>query len=84
MVKFIHFMVIQMVATKVFQKHDVAYDESDLIGAWLELIIQYHYWKKPEHSGSEEHLTKRGPENSVGIISQHVANLLFGRRSYKS
>lgn len=42
MVKFIRFMrlfeivmVIQMVAAKVFQKHDVAHDESDLIGAWL-------------------------------------------------
>lgn len=48
-------MVIQMVATKVFRKHDVAHDESDLIGAWFKLIIQYHHWKKPEHSGTEEH-----------------------------
>ncbi len=68
-------MVIQMVATKVFQKHDVAHDESDLIGAWPKLLIQYHHWRKPEHSGKE---TERGPGISVVIISQHVANLLFG------
>lgn len=47
-----------MVATKVFQKRDVTHDESDLIGTWLELILQYHHWKKPEHSGTEEHKTK--------------------------
>ena len=65
MVRFIHFrrllevvMVIQVVAAKVLQKHDVAHDESDLIGAWLKLIIQYHRWKKPEQSGTEEHLTR--------------------------
>lgn len=58
---FIHFMrllsivmVIQMVAAKVFQKHDVAHYESDLIGSWLKLIIQYHHWRKPEHSGTDE------------------------------
>lgn len=45
-----------MVATKVFQKRDVTHDESDLIGTWLELILQYHHWKK--HSGTEEHKTK--------------------------
>lgn len=51
-------MVIQMEATKVFREHDVAHDESDLIGAWLQLIIQYHHWKKPEHPGMVKHLTK--------------------------
>ena len=67
-----------MVATEVFQKHDVSHDGSDLIGAWLNIIIQYHHWRKPEHSGTEEHMTKRGPKQSIGIISQHVVNLLFG------
>lgn len=80
MVKFILFMillrivmVIQMVATKVFQKHD----ESDLIGAWLKLIIQYHHWKKPEHSGKEEYtqVQKRTRESSgyyIPTCSQFV------------
>lgn len=39
--------------------------------------MQYHQREKPEHSGTEAHLAKRGPERSVGIISQHEANLLF-------
>lgn len=44
-----------MAASNVFQQHDVAHDESDLIEAWLKLIIQSHHWKKPEHSDTEEH-----------------------------
>lgn len=36
-----------MVASEVLQKRDVQHDESDLIGVWLKLIIQYHHWKKP-------------------------------------
>lgn len=38
-------MVIQMMATEAFQKHDdVSHDESDLIGARLKLIIQHHHY----------------------------------------
>lgn len=84
MVDFIHFRtlleivtVIQRVAAEVFHKHNVAHDELDLIGAWLKLIIQYHQWKKPEHSGTEEYLTKRGRGSSVGIISQHVQFVIW-------
>ena len=47
-----------MVATGENQKPDVPLDESDLIWAWLKVIIQYHSWKKPKNPGTEEHKTR--------------------------